>query len=971
MFHQKLKFILDDKLVTILVDLEFVNVLAFTGNEWQIQDELRNPELEKELEKRIRRRRDSSIDKDKYQDNTRDSNDRRLSSRDDNAKNGKYKDETLKDGRYRDKYQEEPDRDRRHRDDKHRDERSTRDQTNNRSEHFRDDSDRHKKPKPYDSDHGGTHLDDRGSRYKDSQGKKRSCDENEDHTDVKSRSSKEHRSVVEKKSSSSKAELNADGGKSQSCHVGDSLATNNRRKSSPSTSAHVAKDQHRSNTKQAASRYRDSEERFRPNVKTSTRDVTGGSAVQERTFEARSLDKKDDSHLVEPLNERSPRSDHQVSPILLMEKSPSSTSMDRRYSDRAGARRSLDVEDTGHRSTGSKDARDYTSNEERGSRELPLEKPTVDEYSQTGDTVSVTSSFSRIGHLPSISPSILPPPPPVRAGVDSPSVLGSSEQESRGKSTNRFKRSGEPSVGRVQGNTWKGVTNWSSPVANGYIPFPHRPPPGAFHPVMQRFPASPIFGVRPSMELNHAGIPYHIPDADRFSGHGRPFGWRTPADESCPPHLHGWDASNGALGNDPHMYGRPDWDQNRHLMSVGADMWKGQNGNMNMELSTVSLKEDYIPHAPPEEIWPGQPGQRSRNERNRPGPRAESIEIKTTSSTPAPKDAAKARSKIIEEETPQPSKISSDDGAHFCNVYLAKLDISADLTHPELYDRCMALLDIEEKTTDSEDATKHVHPDLEVGAGVNFHSTSLCASLFPAIKDSVFQRAMALYKESGERAKVNALRSPESEPLKVQIPFGERLEHLPISNEVVEGPVSASNREEVEGPVPTSEVREAEDSIPASKQGKVEEPIPASSEEKFDEMQVLISALADEKGEEPIPIPGEDKSEEMFLKSNHDGVNIVGSTYQEESEEAVGDHFSSLENASLVARKDNDMNGTNSPRVSPHANSAEERQGFGDLICGPVGFSHGSEACEALTPESIERGLVNLSRIHHSPESTH
>ncbi|XP_043716058.1 uncharacterized protein LOC122664346 [Telopea speciosissima] len=945
------------------------------NTEWQIQDELRNLELEKELEKRIRRRRDSSCDKDKYQDNIRDSSDRRLSSRDDNAKNVKYKDETHKDVRYRDKYHEEPDRDRRHRDDKHRDERSTRDQTNNRSDpkHLRDDSDRHKKSKPYDSDHGGsTHLDDRGSRYKDSQGKKRSCDENEDHTDVKSRSSKEHRSVVEKKSSGSRAESIADGGRSQSRHVDDSPVTNNRRKSSPSSSAHGAKDQYRNSSKQTDSRCRDSEERLRPTVRTSIRDVSSGSAVQERTFEARSLDKKDDNHLGEPLSERSPRSDHQVSPMLLMEKSPSSTSVDRRYSDRTGARRSLDVEDTGRRSSGSKDARDYSTNEERGSRELPLEKPTGEEYSKTeGDTVSVTSSFNRTGHLPSSSSSILPPPPPVRAGVDSPSVLGSSEEENRGKSTNRFKRSGEPSVGRGQGNAWKGVTNWSSPVANGYIPFPHGPPPGGFHPVMQQFPASPIFGVRPSMELNHAGLPYHIHDADRFSGHGRPFGWRNPADESCPPHLRGWDVNTGALGNDPHMYGRPDWDQSRHLMSGGADMWKGQNGNINMEFSTASQKEDYIPHAPAEEIWAGQPGQRFRNERNRPGPRAESIEIKRTSSTPPPKDTVKAPPKTINEKIPEPCKISSDDGACFCHVYLAKLDISADLTHPELYDRCMCLLDVEEKTTNSEDATKHVHQDLEVGAGVNFYSTSLSASLFPAIKDSVFQRAMALYKESGEmRAKVNALWSPDSEPPKVHISFREELEHFPISSEEVKGPISASNQEEIEGPVPASKEWEAKDSFPASKQEKVEVLLPTSIEEKFNETQVSVSALAGENREDPEPIPGEGKSEEMFPKSNHDEVEIVGSTYQEESE-AVGDHFSSLENASQVTRKDDDMNDASSARVDPHANSAEERQSFGDLICGPVGFSHSSEACEALMPESIECGLVNLSRIHHSPESTH
>ncbi|KAJ4952071.1 hypothetical protein NE237_028903 [Protea cynaroides] len=944
--------------------------------EWQIQDELRNPELEKELEKRIRRRRDNSGDRDKYQDDARDSNDRGLSSRDDNAKNGRYKEEKHKDGKYRDKYREDPDRDRRHRDEKRRDERSTREHTNDRSDtkHLRDDSDRHKKSKPHDGGRDGSpHLDDWGSRYKDNRVKKRSCDENEDHIDVKSRSSKEHRSDVEKKSSSSKAESNADRGRSQSRHVDlDSPVANNRRRSSPSSSTHVAKDQYRNSSKQADSRYRDflPEERIRTNVATSTREVSGGSAVQERTFEARSLDKKDDNHMGESFSERSPRSDYQVSPMLLMEKSPPSTSMDRRYSNRTGSRRSIDAEDTGRGSTSSKDARDYSINEERGSRELPLEKPMVDEYSQIeGDTVSVTSSFNRTSHLPSTSPSIRPPPPPSRAGVDSPAVLGSFEEDSRGKSTNRFKRSGEPSVGRGQGNAWKGVTNWSSPVANGYIPFQHGPPPAGFHPVMQQFPASPIFGVRPSLELNHGGLPYHIPDADRFSGHGHPFGWRNLADDSFPPHMHGWDASNGVFGDDPHMYGRPDWDQNRHLMNGGADVWKGQNGSLNVELSTAPQKEVYLPHAPAEEIWARQPGQRLRNERNRPGPRAESIEIKRTSGTPPTKDTTEAPLKTINENKPEPCKISSDDGARFCHVYLAKLDISADLTLPNLYDQCMGLLDVEGNPTDSEDATKYVHPDLEVAAGVNISSASLSVSLFPSVKDSVFQRAMSLYKKENEkmRAKVNAV-TPKSEPPKVLTSFHEGLEHFLISNkEEVESPISAYNLEELEGSVPTSKEGEARDSSPASELGKVEELVPTSGEEKLNEMEVSVSATGDKKMEVPVPIPGEGKADERFPKSDHDKVEIIASTHQE-SEEV--DHFSSLENASQITRKDDEMDDASSSKVNP-AVSADGRQAFGDIMCGPVGFSDSSEACEALMPESVECGLVNLSRIHHSPESTH
>ncbi|KAK9274626.1 hypothetical protein L1049_021877 [Liquidambar formosana] len=152
-------------------------------------------------------------------------------------------------------------------------------------------------------------------------------------------------------------------------------------------------------------------------------------------------------------------------------------------------------------------------------------------------------------------------------------------------------------MGRPQGNAWKGVPNWPSPVANGFIPFHNGPPPVGFHPVMQQFSAPPMFGVRPSMELNHPGVPYHISDADRFSGHVRPFGWRNPVDDSCPPPLHGWDANNGVGGDGSHMYGRLDWDHNRTLTSGGGwetsgDIWKGKNAGSTMELPSAYQKED-------------------------------------------------------------------------------------------------------------------------------------------------------------------------------------------------------------------------------------------------------------------------------------------------------------------------------------------------------------------------------------------
>ncbi|KAF8412118.1 hypothetical protein HHK36_000074 [Tetracentron sinense] len=958
----------------------YADMLTRVISDCQIQDELRNPELEKELEKRIRRRRGSSGDDDKYQGDVRDKNDRRLSSRDDHAKDGRYEDEKFKDGKLRDKYLEDLSRDNRHRDDKHRDERSSRDHTSDRSDtkHTRDENKtaeiRHRNSKPQDSGRDSSpHIDDRGTRYKDNRGKKRSSDDTVDHNDIRSQSIKDHRSDAGKKSlSSSKVETDADRGRSQSrrsdVENSQNTVSSSRRKSSPRSNAHIPKDQSR-HSKQAESKYRDivSEEKVRANA-TSIYEVPNVSVIPERASESWTKEKtikKRGNFLNELSAKRSPRLDAQASPVHL-DKSPSSTGIDHRYLNRTSLRRSLDVEETGRRNSSSKDARDCFANEDRLSRDFLLERTPVDEFSQAdGDTVSVSSSFDRTSHLPSNSSSLLPPPP-FRAVVESPSVMGSSEEENRGnRSSNRHKRSGDLSVGRGQGNTWKGVPNWSSPVTNGFIPFQQGPPHGGFHALLQQFPVPPLFGGRPSMELNHTGVPYHIPDTDRFSSHGRPFGWRNPVDDSCPPHLHAWDGNSGVFGNESHIYGRPDWNQNRHLMSgrgweTSADMWKGQNGGANMELPTALQKEDYPLCTPADEVWPEQSSQRYRNERNRPGLRAESIEIKRSSGTLAAKHTSEAP-KIIHEKTPEPLKISSDDSACFRHVYLSKLDISADLTHPELYNQCMNLLDLEQDITD--DVTDHVHPEEGAEAVVEIFNASI-ASLLPTIGNSAFQIAMALYKKQSENLIATLPVSPftGSEPEKVPTSDGKKLELVPTADkEKVEEPSSISNQEKAEEPVLLSDWKKAEEPIPTCDQEKLEEPIPTCDQEKAEGEP--DSTPCEEKVEEPVqtpyqkaegspkdPVPAFDqKPEEPLPTSHQEKAELVTTLNWEKSEDAVEDCSSFLENSSRAA--------TDTPSNN-------------DIMCVPlINSDSSSEAYEALMPESIESGLVNLCRIH--PESTH
>ncbi|XP_058100414.1 uncharacterized protein LOC131245163 [Magnolia sinica] len=928
--------------------------------EWQMQDEVRNPELEKELEKRIRRRRDGSDDRDKKQEDNRDGDDTKLSSRDDRIKNGRYKDERHKDarysehrderhrderhkdgryseyrderhkdgryseykderhkdGRYSDKYREDPDKDHRYRDDKLREEHSSRDRTSKRSDskHFRDENkpseNRHKKTKPQDSDHDGSpYVDDRSIGNKDSRGRKRLSDDNEDHhSDLKSHSTKEHRIDVEKNAlRSSRVDSHSERGRSESHYrhsdVADS-ASNSRLKSSPGSNAPIVKDQSRHGSKQVDSTYRDSLSKERMPDTASTRELASVIREPERVYEPHSMEKpkqKDDIHLDElPLknaatsqSERSPNLDNEASPIRLREKSPSSTSGDRRHSGRS-VRRSLDVEEIGRKSSGSmdveetgrksissKDGRDNSVSDDRG-RELHLDKPAIDEFSpellSNEPPTLGSSSFNRTGQLHSNSASLLPPPPPssFRHGIESPSVLGSLEDDARGqtsdrKAGSRYKRTGDPNMGRAQGNAWKGVANWPSSVTNGFIPFQHGPPP-AFHAMVQQFPTAPLFGVRPSMELSHAGVSYHMHDT---AGHARPYGWRNPVDD----HLHGWDGTNGVFGDESNIYGRPDWDQSRHLMSsrgweMSADPWKGQNGSINMEFQAPQKEQDNSARILADETWNGQSSQRSRSERNRPEHLpAISTPIKQFDGLASAKDSIEAPPEFVHKKTTETSKLSTDSSAPFYRIYLSKLDISVDLAHPD----CLRLLEMEGETTDEINSNAFLEEDTKVGGKSLDHS--LRDSLFPAITETVFQRSMALYKKQMEERNVKICTSSSLE----------------------------SNLEEV---------------------------TPASDEEKAES--------AEEKAESA-----------------------------EEKTEAVEDHSLVAGHASPAISSPIDEEQRNGTSNSDSDFSLDANKQQSDAVSGSIVLADdGSQGCEALMPESVEC-RENLSRIHNSPESTH
>nr|GME06792.1 zinc finger CCCH domain-containing protein 13-like isoform X1 [Ipomoea batatas] len=281
------------------------------------------------------------------------------------------------------------------------------------------------------------------------------------------------------------------------------------------------------------------------------------------------------------------------------------------------------------------------------------------------------------------------------------------------------------------------------------MPFQHGPPPVGFPPMMQQFPGPPMFGIRTPMEMSHPGLPYHLSNADRYTGHGHPIGWRIPMNDSCGPSLHAWDSTNPGFGDEAQFYGRPDWDQyttmSRSRSWETNDMWKE-----SVEPPSASQKEDNSAQGLGDDSLTGQSALHVQNEQRQPDLEVESKAISQSS-------------EVVEKNTPEgpktsgkevsiQSKLSRRDGPHYCHVYLSKLDISADLTEPELYNQCTSLL-LANQNMLTDDASKILFVEA-VEARLSRPSEISSASLFAAISDSVLQKSISLYKKERQEIKV-------------------------------------------------------------------------------------------------------------------------------------------------------------------------------------------------------------------------
>lgn len=419
-------------------------------------------------------------------------------------------------------------------------------------------------------------------------------------------------------------------------------------------------------SKQEDSKYRDYayEDRARPNVHSSRDyDSAPGQSSDKK------VSSKDDGYMGGDLSgEKRPRPESRTSPQV--DKSPSSFGNERRNLIKSDARRSLDLEELGPRS-GSKD----TVKDGKGSRELVNEAHPNNDFSAVdNDNVSVSSPYMRNPHFSGNSKSHLPPPSPstFRTGSDGP-YFGSTEDD-RSKSNIRHRRIADPNMNRVQSQNqanWNNVQNWPPPMAtSGYIPFQHVPPP-IFHPILQQYPPQ-MFG-RPPMKLN-PGLPYPVPE------HGR-------------PPLHGWDANNAVFGDESHLYGRLDWDPRTQLSNRGWDqsgeMWKNQNAAGSMEVQAGQQKDGYSGTKSNDENWSGPTGQLDEGEQNQPDIQPEILNLD--------KNGPEA-DKLT--ESPQIFEVVKEDkSALVSQAYLSRVDVSKDLTQPELYDQCTKMMDLDQEAS--------------------------------------------------------------------------------------------------------------------------------------------------------------------------------------------------------------------------------------------------------------------------------
>ncbi|KAI4325002.1 hypothetical protein MLD38_030438 [Melastoma candidum] len=742
------------------------------------------------------------------------------------------------------------------------------------------------------------HYDERSSKDEDRRGRRTSPDEQDEYGDSKASVGNALNSDLEKVSlNSSRIEAGDGGNGSHSRSANVDISPSNRRRISPTSSSYV--DDRYRKTRTEDLKYMD--------VQMESRVKSNSTEATERSLKHRSLEKHyrtDDG--MELTGER-PASSKQ-SPMGLTDGSPS-PSLDRRQR-RSGAQRSLDVEDAGQRRGASADSRDVSVSEGKSSRDVGVDKPTVEESSQAVSSFSYRQAQGNMNPLP----------PPFRPGVESPSFTGMMEEDGRPNSNSRYKRTGDPSMGRGHMNSWRGMPNWPSPLPNGLMPFQSGLPHGNFQPIMPHFPSPPLFGFRPPIEINHPGMPFPLADPDRFPGHLRPLGWPNMIDPMG-PRLHGWDVNNGILRSESHVFGA-EWDHNRHPINArewesSVDMWKGHNGNFS-DLSAANNKDSTQSQSKPEDDFARHGNWKSYNENCHEGSEQKCSETRTvltprdkmsTVSAEGPFDRKKVSTKVE----------AVDNALRISQFYLSKLDISEELAHSEVYKQYVNLRG--GKTglrTDNGLSAHMVLMSDRIGIS-KASDDSLSSYVLPTTNDSIFQKAWDLYKN--QRLEMKDVSMVKVDPLDSILKTR--------SDDVNKGDAARTRNEEKQRDMGGNE--------------GLQSTLTTDPSEIVGDVKTVKDDTIGESGVESA------------ISNNASPQNVRESEVEKwgESQTVPVSHAASPDSYSAIA-------------VRPMETDTSGKVGSDSI----VGSGHDpTEACEVASDESE---LVNYGRIHlHSPESTH
>ncbi|XP_020587694.1 zinc finger CCCH domain-containing protein 13 isoform X2 [Phalaenopsis equestris] len=364
------------------------------------------------------------------------------------------------------------------------------------------------------------------------------------------------------------------------------------------------------------------------------------------------------------------------------------------------------------------------------SNNLSMENNSLPELQTSEHASGSPPLFKRPRYLSSSSPGHHLPQPPMRHGTNSSSPYEDETRVTSGnhRSNSRY-RSSDPNMERGPGGAWKNGPHWPAPFQNSFFPFQHGPPASAF--TIPPFPPA-FYGARPYMEMNHARFPYQMHEmAGRFPGHSPPFGWHHPVGDSWLPQMNGWDGGSS-------LYRGPDWSWNSYPIH-------GQSSELNIEMSKgpSSSMSEFSSHLEQTDA-------------------AADSRLPSDAAAPSrlPSDAAAHPKKLNDTSNKRSMKAylesnlsrgfsiptKSYDG-HRRNLgsYLSKIDISEDLTHPELYKEVTDLLasgnlagsNNVSKVEDAENNRILISKKLSIPQ----------STLLPGAAEASFKRAMSVYEK--------------------------------------------------------------------------------------------------------------------------------------------------------------------------------------------------------------------------------